>query len=552
MVVSRGHWWLQETRFLFLTRKGPIEIIVKPSMIVGVAFVGLVGSAVIATATLFVGFKSVEAVRNESITPAQASAPIDILPMAGDPIPPMTAAPTITAKASIPSAKEGAKEDQGVTPEIIQPKELGTAEKSGTFELVISDEIRAAVIGKPAKTKMSDGAAILADDTTPGVITQDKGASTSDIPAVDAPPIQLAAVTAPSFRWPPSLAATDAAPLVPIPTHRNAAIASIATAENLAEPDMMVPIPAIPAEAKTNEDRTNEDEPEEEKGLIGAKSLPGDSFMTRLAKRLGGPSGLNMLQKNGLIEKAALTSPPTRPGLQNRDQDTSSNRGGGDMVPFHLNSDRPILTSAGRQRKLLYSMAREVRNIRNSLTSLGLNVAQMTISDALQSKIENEDFAGLAMAVEEHRSILRKVPLKPPMLYFYISSEYGMRTHPVLKKKRYHHGIDLAGTWQETVHATAPGTVIYADRKGSFGNVVQIRHAYGVITTYAHLSKITVREGTDVTVGTVVGRMGRTGRVDGAHLHYEIRVGDKSLNPRDFFAIGHRIGVGGELVRAGD
>ena len=75
MVVRRKHWFLQETRFLFLTRKGPVEITVKPALILGGAFVGLVGTGVTLAATLFVGFKSVEVVTSESITPAQASAP---------------------------------------------------------------------------------------------------------------------------------------------------------------------------------------------------------------------------------------------------------------------------------------------------------------------------------------------------------------------------------------------------------------------------------------------------------------------------------------------
>ena len=154
------------------------------------------------------------------------------------------------------------------------------------------------------------------------------------------------------------------------------------------------------------------------------------------------------------------------------------------------------------------------------------------------------------MAVEDHRSMLRKVPLKPPML-FYISSDYGWRKHPVLKERRFHHGIDLAGTWQETVHAPALAQSSLP-AEGSFGKVVQVRHAYGVTTTYAHLARITIRKGADVVAGTVVGKMGRTGRVDGAHLHYEIRIGDKSLDPQLFFDIGHRIGVGGELMLATD
>ena len=75
MMVRRRHWLLQETRFLFLTRKGPVEIILKPSLILGAGFVGVVGMTVIGAVTLFVGFKSVEVVRNESITAAIASAP---------------------------------------------------------------------------------------------------------------------------------------------------------------------------------------------------------------------------------------------------------------------------------------------------------------------------------------------------------------------------------------------------------------------------------------------------------------------------------------------
>jgi murein DD-endopeptidase MepM/ murein hydrolase activator NlpD len=223
-----------------------------------------------------------------------------------------------------------------------------------------------------------------------------------------------------------------------------------------------------------------------------------------------------------------------------------------EMIPDAPGYDLPVFTRESRERKLLRSMAREVRGIRESLVDIGLPESMMPDAVSLREDVETANFAGLAMAVEDHRSMLRKVPLKPPMLYFYISSNYGWRTHPVMKKRRFHHGIDLAGTWQETVHAPAPGTVIFAGNKGSFGKVVQIRHAYGITTTYAHLAKITIRKGADVVAGTIIGKMGRTGRVDGAHLHYEIRSGDKSFDPQQFFDIGHRIGVGGELMLATD
>ena len=147
----------------------------------------------------------------------------------------------------------------------------------------------------------------------------------------------------------------------------------------------------------------------------------------------------------------------------------------------------------------------------------------------------------------EHRAALRKIPFKTPMLYFYISSEYGYRKHPKTGVKTFHHGIDLAGTWQENVRSTAPGTVVFAGNEGAFGKVVRIEHNYGISTLYAHLSRITVRVGDYVGENTVIGKMGNTGRSAGAHLHYEIQVNGKSVDPSDFFTIGRQMSVSGEL-----
>ena len=128
-----------------------------------------------------------------------------------------------------------------------------------------------------------------------------------------------------------------------------------------------------------------------------------------------------------------------------------------------------------------------------------------------------------------------------------LSSSYGMRKHPKTGKKTFHHGIDLAGTWQENVRSTAPGTVVFAGHEGSFGKVVRIEHDFGISTLYAHLSRITVRVGNYVAENTVIGKMGNTGRSAGSHLHYEIQVDGKSVDPSDFFTIGRQMSVSGEL-----
>ena len=484
MFVRRRHWLTQETRFLFLTRKGPVEIIVKPGMIIGAAFVGIVGSSVIAATTLFLGFKSVEVVRNESIT---------------------------TAEANMPTILSDEGQDGAYPDPLAMDSRLS---ESGQLDMNLQNAnpatILSADIDSPAKPAPSKG-----------------GEQAGEV-------IELAALTAPDIRWPPSIAASDAAPIVILPPQKPA-IRAIAKAANLAEPEMMVPVLGLDdgwAAIADNDAALD--------GPLASKVAP-----DMLNEAGESPMSNRALLNEPLALAAGLSTAPALPVFP-----TLEPKGG--LESDSTGEEPPVLTRAGRELKVLRSMAREVRNIRSSLGGLGLNETLMPQMEDIDGLIEAQDFAGLAMAVEDHRSMLRKVPLKPPMLYFYVTSEYGYRIHPVLKNKRFHHGIDLAGTWQETVHATAPGTVIFAGNKGSFGKTVQVRHAYGVITTYAHLSKITVRKGADVGVGTVVGRMGRTGRVDGAHLHYEIRIGKKSLNPRFFFAIGHRIGVGGELLRTAD
>ena len=469
MVVRPQNWLLQETRFLFLTRKGPIEIILKPSLILGIGFVGLVGISVISATTLFVGFKSVEVVRNESITTAEASAPA-----------------TMTDRVPLQ------------VPYVDQIDDL-------------TIEVPALVSTTPALIEPT------IPETSEGIVTL--AAATGAVPAIP---------------WPPSSAATDSVNLPPLSTWTPPALPDadeatsdrLAPADNYAEPEGLITVPPMP---DLPVDDTNADVVKAE-GILHIPEIM--SFMRPRDD-----------VANDHVEVIVMTTPPL-PVVPEQDETG--------LMPFNPDNNLPVVTDASRQYKLLRSMAREVRGIRESLSEIGLPQGNLPELESLDQFVETADFARLAMAVEDHRSLLRKVPLKPPMLYFYISSNYGMRRHPVLKTKRFHHGIDLAGTWQETVHAPAPGTVIYAGSKGSFGKVVQVRHAYGFVTTYAHLAKITVRKGADVVPGTVVGKMGRTGRVDGAHLHYEIRLGDKSIDPKKFFAIGHRIGVGGELMLATD
>ena len=162
----------------------------------------------------------------------------------------------------------------------------------------------------------------------------------------------------------------------------------------------------------------------------------------------------------------------------------------------------------------------------------------------------DDAFKDLMVSLAEHRATLRKIPFKSPMHYFYVTSPYGKRKHPKTGKYTFHHGVDLAGTWQENVRSTAPGTVIFAGVEGSFGKVVRVQHDYNIITTYAHLARVTVKRGDYVGENSVIGKMGSTGKTAGIHLHYEIRVNGTSVNPERFMNIGRQISIGGELRQA--
>ncbi|WP_342454955.1 M23 family metallopeptidase [Aurantiacibacter sp. D1-12] len=112
-----------------------------------------------------------------------------------------------------------------------------------------------------------------------------------------------------------------------------------------------------------------------------------------------------------------------------------------------------------------------------------------------------------------------------------ISSRYGMRRHPILGYRRMHAGVDFRGRHGTPIYAATDGTVNYAGRNGGLGNFVRIRHAGGLSTGYAHMSRIAVRNGESVTRGQVIGYIGSTGLSTGPHLHYEMYRNGQNIDP---------------------
>ncbi len=134
-----------------------------------------------------------------------------------------------------------------------------------------------------------------------------------------------------------------------------------------------------------------------------------------------------------------------------------------------------------------------------------------------------------------------RLPVKRPVRNGTISSNYGPRVDPFLKRLAMHTGIDFKAPYGARVYATAPGTVTGARWKGGYGKMVEIRHANGFVTRYAHLSRMHVAEGDHVLAGDLIGNIGSTGRSTGPHLHYEIRRHDKPYNPGAFLTAGSKL-----------
>ena len=215
-------------------------------------------------------------------------------------------------------------------------------------------------------------------------------------------------------------------------------------------------------------------------------------------------------------------------------------------------NDMPTLMDEKvRGARFLKSIDREINVIESVFEQLGIKLAipesaQITPANLIWpmhpgSSDYLEYMRKQFIKLDVYRDALASLPLHSPLKYYYISSKYGKRKHPVTKKWAMHHGIDLAGTWQEKVRATADGTVIFSGWEGSFGRVVRVQHRFGIQTIYAHLASLKVKRGDYITSGDVLGSMGSSGRSDGAHLHYEIRINNASKNPKKFFDVGQSL-----------
>ena len=558
IITTNKIWFLRENRFLVFTRGGPVEVTLKPSLVLTGILICMAGVAAIFYSTIIASYSAIEVMRDETIKTAQASVnPKDGAAFSKDD----TATSALKWFDYDPASLEDSH-PPSIIGKTAQPPSLIVGRITTQPAVTTPQTPQASPDTKISKgAKIPKDAKIIADDAMPMIIQGGKRVTLASNAAsanpqfgdeannlaskpkgIDASSPEMVPMSAEQSLADQKMIETkasetgrmpkiDAEQIDDMKAGTNVTAISNPIIENDVKPASIAAraqefaIALLPNFASSPKDRKPaQSQPDENNGdAIGVA-------------RLSPPSP--KLPEQPAATAAALPATPDMPQPD------------GLLTGFFTQRQGPVLplvTEAARTKKMLLALEQEIDYIRATVTGLGISADVLPSQIQLASMPKDDDFKNMMVNLAEHRAALRKIPFKPPMLYFYISSDYGNRKHPKTGKISFHHGVDLAGTWQENVRVTAPGTVIYAGTEGSFGKVVRVQHEFGIVTTYAHLARITVRLGDYIGENQVIGKMGNTGRSAGAHLHYEVRVNDKSIDPVKFMTVGRQISVAGEL-----
>jgi len=180
----------------------------------------------------------------------------------------------------------------------------------------------------------------------------------------------------------------------------------------------------------------------------------------------------------------------------------------------------------------LFLKKKELNEVSDSLSEIETLIGINPVDDStLQERVSKTKLNSEHMA-----SLLQFIPNGTPVEYKGITSKYGYRVHPTLKRKEFHRGLDMRAKMKTPVYATADGVVEYSGyhKKSGFGKLVILEHNYGFKSYYGHLNKIVVKYGKFVKKGTLIAYTGNSGMSSGPHLHYELRFLHRTVNPFHF------------------
>jgi len=149
---------------------------------------------------------------------------------------------------------------------------------------------------------------------------------------------------------------------------------------------------------------------------------------------------------------------------------------------------------------------------------------------------------GLSLArMEALQRGLQGIPQVVPSAGTHISSGFGYRADPFAGSPAFHAGLDFKGPTGAPIYSAAKGRIAFVGRRPGYGNCVEVDHGNGLRTRYAHMSAFRARVGQPVNAGQVIGAVGSTGRSTGPHLHFEVRLHGRPVNPRPFLEVGPNV-----------
>ncbi|MEP6827001.1 MAG: peptidoglycan DD-metalloendopeptidase family protein, partial [Aestuariivirga sp.] len=169
-----------------------------------------------------------------------------------------------------------------------------------------------------------------------------------------------------------------------------------------------------------------------------------------------------------------------------------------------------------------------------------LHMARLTIDGNTRSFFRYTTADGVTDYFDESGHSASRALLRTPVSGARLTSGFGVRIHPLLGYSKMHTGTDFGAPTGTPIHAAGDGEVDQAGRENGYGNVITISHSNHLQTMYAHMSRFAagIHEGSHVNQGQVIGYVGTTGRSTGPHLHFEVRIDDRPVNPMSVRATG--------------
>jgi hypothetical protein len=164
------------------------------------------------------------------------------------------------------------------------------------------------------------------------------------------------------------------------------------------------------------------------------------------------------------------------------------------------------------------------------VVSVGEDLEQML----RQAKIQRQGYLAMLDTLETRSEVRRKIPSIRPTDIGWLSSRFGFRTDPFTDKQTFHRGLDFSVPIGTPVRVTGDGVVAAVQQQRGFGRVIKVDHGHGLSTVYAHLDEQLVKKGDVVSRGDIIGKSGNSGRSSAPHLHYEIRIGTRPVNPLSY------------------